>query len=182
MDVSGNIDVRASHTGRCLRAPDAQPAQRLAARVAADPAGSAKLFDVVRAEVDDGSASGSKSCTKGLLWLKRFLDFVVRILERLARDAELELGAAASAAYDAALRPYHGYLTCAVFSVVLHAAPYRSTFEAALVRQGAAAGQAQPDAGQLREHMSRFVAQFTPLLSRIHVFLAEAGQDDPTPV
>ena len=165
-----------------MQQPDARLAQRLAARVAANPTASAKLFDVVRAEVDDGTASGSKSCTKGLLWLKRFLDFTVRILEKLARDPALELGAAASAAYDAALRPFHGYLTCALFSVVLHAAPYRATFEAALVRQGAAAGPEQPDPEQLREHMSRFVEQFTPLLSRIHVFLSEAGQDDPTPV
>ena len=138
----------------------------------------------MRAEVDDGTASGSKSCTKGLLWLKRFLDFTVRILERLARDPELELGAAAAAAYDATLRPYHGYLTSALFSVVLHAAPYRATFEAALALQGrgASAGAKQLDSEQLREHMSRFVAQFAPLLSRIHVFLSEAGQDDPTPV
>ena len=181
MDVSGNIDVRGTPPS-CVPKPDARLAQRLAARVAADPTASAKLFDVVRAEVDAGTASGSKSCTKGLLWLKRFLDFTVRILERLVRDPALELGAAASAAYDAALRPYHGYLTCALFRVVLHAAPYRSTFEAALVQQGAAAGPEQPDSEQLREHMARFVDQFSPLLSRIHVFLSDAGQDDPTPV
>ena len=183
--MNGNIEVRATPRGCSQLAPDGRTrAQRLAGRVSAQPAGTAKLFDIVRAEVDDGTAAGSKSCTKGLLWLKRFLDFTVRILERLARDPALELGAAAAAAYDAALRPYHGYLTSALFSVVMHAAPYRATFEAALVLQSGdtGAGSTQLDSEQLREHMSRFVTQFAPLLSRIHVFLAEAGQDDPTPV
>lgn len=134
------------------------------------------------AEIEDGTASGSSSCTKALLWLKRFLEFTLRLLERLAGDSELELGVAASAAYDATLRPYHGYLTGALFAVVLHAAPYRATFERALVRRTAADGEPPVDAELLRAHMTQFVTAFSPLLARIHIFLTDAGQDDPATV
>ena len=141
------------------------------------------LFDIVRAEVADGAASGSSSCTKGLLWLKRFLEFTVRMLERLANDPARELSEAVSAAYDATLRSYHGYVTGAVFSVLMRAAPYRATFERALVRRGSTASEAPDvDADALRAQMKQVVDKFTPLLSSVHVFLADAGLDDQTPV
>ncbi len=145
------------------------------------------LFSIVRAEVSSDAAASSTSCTKGLLWLKRFLEFTVRLLERLSRDPELELGAAASAAYDATLRPFHGYITCTLFSVIMRAAPYRATFERALVtRSGAPApaqgADAEPDLALLRAHMAQFVDKFAPLLARIHVFLTDIGQDDPATV
>jgi hypothetical protein len=166
-----------------LHAPrtPARAPQRLAARAAAQPEQSALLFDIVRAEVADGAAGGSSSCTKGLLWLKRFLEFTLRLLERLARDPQLELGAAAAAAYDATLRPFHGYLTGALFSVIMRAAPYRATFERALASRGAP-DALEPDAEALCAQMASFVDKFAPLLASIHVFLTDAGQDDPTPV
>lgn len=53
MDVGGNID-------------------RLAARAATNPAKyDSDLFQIVRDEVAEGTHTGSSSCTKGLLWLKR---------------------------------------------------------------------------------------------------------------
>ena len=155
-DVSGNIE-------------------RLAARAAAGMNGSGRLFELVEAEVASGSASASSSCTKGLLWLKRFLEFTLRLLERLAREPETELGAAASAAYSATLAPFHGFLTTALFTAVLYAAPSRSSFERTL------AGGGDADPQLLRAQMSSFCTHFGPLLARIHMFISEAGQDDPTP-
>ena len=176
-----------SHVRDAVRADCARrwnaPAQRLAARVASGGAASGLLFDIVRAEVEEGTAAGSSSCTKALLWLKRFLEFTVRLLERLGRDPSLELGAAAAAAYDATLRPFHGYITGALFTVVMHAAPYRATFERALTRRGGdAAADAPVDPELLRAHMNQFVADFAPLLARIHIFLTDIGQDDPATV
>ncbi len=195
--MSGNIEVRVPACACCasrvrthaygmlLTKRTRTAPQRLAARAAEQPEQSELLFDIVRAEVADGTAAGSSSCTKGLLWLKRFLEFTMRLLERLARDEQMELGTAASAAYAATLRPFHGYLTCALFSVIMRAAPYRATFERALASRGAAPlgdAPAEPDAEALRAGMAQFVDKFAPLLARIHVFLADIGQDDPTPV
>ena len=162
MDVSGNIE-------------------RLAARVTllGGESESVLLFDIVRAEVAEGTAHAPASCTKGLLWLKRFLEFTLRLLERLAREPALELGEAASAAYAATLRPFHSYVTTTLFSLLIHAAPYRATFERALARRGAEPeAETQPEV--LAIEMAAFVAAFAPLLARIHLFLSDMGQDDPT--
>lgn len=145
------------------------------------------LFDIVGAEVADGTASGNSSCTKGLLWLKRFLEFTLRLLERLAQDVDGEVGEAARAAYDSTLRPFHGYLTQAVFTAVLYATPYRASFEAALLKYDLAAGAdaspATAAASQaLADDMRQFAAAFAPVLARIHAHLADAGQDDQSRV
>lgn len=43
---------------------------RLAQKLAADPAKFASLFTIVLDDIEKGDTGGS-SCTKGLLWLKR---------------------------------------------------------------------------------------------------------------
>ena len=189
--MGGNIEVSALSPGIVALAYGAHPSptllQRLAARLAATGGDSVLLFDIVGAEVADGTASGNSSCTKGLLWLKRFLEFTLRLLEQLAQNEEGELGDAARAAYDATLRPFHGYLTQAVFTAVLYATPYRATFEAALLKHDVTAGEdaspAPAAASQaLADDIAQFVAAFAPVLARIHAHLAEAGQDDPARV
>lgn len=160
--------------------------QRLAARAAVLGGEGVLLFDIVNAEVADGTAAGSSSCTKGLLWLKRFLEFTLRLLQRLAEDTDTELGEAARAAYDATLRPYHGYMTQALFAAVLYASPYRATFESALLRVGVSSGGGAATSAisskALATDMAQFVARFAPLLARIHAHLTDVDQDDPTRV
>ena len=121
------------------------------------------------------------------------------LCRRLAADPVEELGPCARAAYDSTLRPFHGSMSSSVFSVVMRAAPYRETFEAALVEGtevaaaaaggggggaaeeggGAAAGGVRPALGK---EMGAFCGTFAPLLDRVQRFLAEEGLDDPTPV
>jgi len=156
-DVTGNIERLAA----------------AAARVTASP-GSTRLFALVEAELAEGSAGGARSCTTGLLWLKRVLEFTVRLLERLGREPEAELGACASAAYAATLAPFHGYLTTALFTVVLHAVPSRASFERAIVDRFQQPGM-EPDSKALAVELGQFAARFTPVLARIHLYLAESG-------
>lgn len=47
--------------------------QRLTTRAKQDPSGHALLFDVVRKEMIAGEHHDSRSATKGLLWLKRYV-------------------------------------------------------------------------------------------------------------
>jgi len=153
VDVNGNIE-------------------RLAARASAPGAGP-NLFALIEAEVADGTAGGSSSCTKGLLWLKRFLEFTLRLVERLAKEPGVELREAASAAYSATLAPYHGYLTTALFTVVMHAVPARASFERALLAR--AVSTPPSDAGALAAQMQSFADRFSPVLARVHQFLSDAG-------
>ena len=62
-DVSGNIERLAK------RAPD-----------------HAALFDICRAEMAAGTQASDAGCCKGLLWLKRFLEFAANLLEGLAAE------------------------------------------------------------------------------------------------
>jgi len=162
-DVSGNVER--------LQARLATLALGKLGGVSAVP-----LFAIVDAELADGTSAGNYSCARGLLWLKRFLEFTHRLLERLGRDAAVEIGEAAQAAYACTLAPFHGWVTSALFSVVLKAAPYRATFERALVREGT------PDSAGLALEMAAFCSRFDPLLARLQAMLVERDLDDPSTV
>lgn len=137
----------------------------------------------MRAEVAEGVAGGSKSATKALLWLFRFLDFTTRLLSSLCSDPAVEVGPAARGAYAAALQPYHGWATSCIFTLVLSAAPYRSTFESALLLPDAKHNFGEAEALRLFDlEAADFAQHFGPILERIHAFLQHEGQDDPTPV
>jgi Ca2+:H+ antiporter len=152
-DVQGNID-------------------RLAARMAADPARFAALFDIAREEQARGAAGASDSCARGLLWLMRAMRFVLALLAALCERPEEPLPALASEAYYATLNPYHGYLASAAFALALRFVPDRGTFyESAGLADGGGTGE-----------VAAFVAAFGPTVAAVHAFLAEAGLDDPATV
>ena len=51
--------------------------------------------------------------------LRRAMEFIVDLLRRLHNDRQVELPAAATAAYDATLQPFHGWITSGVFSLAM---------------------------------------------------------------
>ncbi|KAK3235299.1 hypothetical protein CYMTET_54489 [Cymbomonas tetramitiformis] len=152
MDVNGNIE-------------------RLA--TASNVAGASKLlFDIVKNDVAAGTDKDPKSNTKGLLWLKRGLQFVLRLLQGLLSDRSCKLYDVVSTAYTDTLRQYHGFLASSAFSVALNVVGQRDGFEAAC--------GGNPET--LYEEMGKFVDTFSPVLTKIHDFLDANGLDDPTPV
>ena len=50
----------------------------------------------------------------------RFLQFVCALLQRLTAARDEELSVAARVAYDATLRPFHGFLSSSVFVASAH--------------------------------------------------------------
>mmetsp|Transcript_265 Transcript_265/g.816 ORF Transcript_265/g.816 Transcript_265/m.816 type:complete len:204 (-) Transcript_265:108-719(-) len=152
-DVSGNIE-------------------RLASRAVVDQARYERLFEIVRVEVAEGSTGRNDSCAKGLLWLKRFLEFTVDLLQRVAADDEATLSTAASEAYKARLAPFHGFLSKSAFTVVMNVVPSRATFVESL---GA-------DEASVKAELSAVSDRFGPLLAKVHAFLEAEGLNDPTPV
>jgi hypothetical protein len=135
--------------------------QRLAGCLADDPSQHKLLFGIVREEVSAGGHQAASSATKGLLWLSRFLHFVVVLVRTLQEDTLCTLYSAASAAYSVCLQPYHGFIATAAFTVCERPVPsffthtYRSTYMYDFEEDGvvpAAPSQAfqQPRARNLR--------------------------------
>lgn len=155
-DVGGNID-------------------RLAGRAATNPAAyEPDIFQIVRDEVAEGTHGGSSSCTKGLLWLKRAMQFIVALLGRLQRDPGTEVSTAVGEAYAETLQRFHGWIVSGTFTVAFKLVPSRQTFFERL--------ECDPSDPAVLADMSGFCAAFGALLDEVHAFLDASGLDDPAKV
>jgi len=139
---------------------------RLDDKYASDPAGNNLLYDIVRAEVAAKTAKGSSSCTNGMLWLTRAMDFLVELFRNLNAHADWSMSQCATAAYISTLKKYHGWIASAAFTVALKLTPERSKFYETL-----ALGNSSAD-------IERFVAEFSPILEENHKFLQSVDLDD----
>ena len=145
-DVSGNIERLAK------RAPD-----------------HASLFDICRAEMAAGTHAHDAGCCKGLLWLKRFLEFAANLLEGLAAEPRTApLKKIAARAYASTLQPYHGWLASSAFAVVLQFPPSREVFVNSLDGD--------------YENMAEVARRLAPTLARVHAFLDENKLHDESKV
>mmetsp|Transcript_1216 Transcript_1216/g.4965 ORF Transcript_1216/g.4965 Transcript_1216/m.4965 type:complete len:207 (+) Transcript_1216:243-863(+) len=148
--------------------------ERLAARFAEDQAEYKHLFNIVKKEIESGKQEDNAGCTKGLLWLKRAMDFVLHTLAALEKNAETSLVEAAGAAYKEVLEPFHGWVTYGAFQVALKILPSREGFFEAI--------------GGERTVMLEEMGQFehdkglAPVLADIHVFLESSGCNFPDKV
>ena len=140
------------------------------------------LSELVLKEKARGEHEGKASLAKGMLWLKRFLEFVVALVDNLTTSsaqegddvggrAKMETKEAAKQAYEKTLNPYHGFVSSSAFSVVLSFPPTRVNFIAALGGEEVL----EKDGRWMVEH-------FGPILKKIDCFLTENGLNDPTKV
>ncbi|CAI8026676.1 Glycolipid transfer protein [Geodia barretti] len=98
------------------------------------------LQSIVDSEISAGTNKGSKSCTVGLLWLKRALEFICVFLES-AVGGEEDLVKCANKAYDESLRKYHGWIVKGIFSVAVRAVPYHKDFVTALKKDASVSSE-----------------------------------------
>eukprot|EP00873_Tetraselmis_striata_P019486 jgi/Tetstr1/439750/TSEL_028164.t1 len=146
---------------------------RLRERAATDPDRYEDFFLIVTddcANLPAGKFADGASVTKGMLWLKRAMQFIAGLIQALVDDKSLSVSTAASNTYKATLSKYHGMLTGGAFSMALKLVPARDTFLAKLEC-------ADPEAD-----LGRMVGLLAPLLEEVHQFLVEIGQDDPVKV
>jgi hypothetical protein len=122
-----------------------------------DPNKFAALFSIVEDEVASNVHASSTSCTKGLLWLKRYaelafgvhsilcvclftkdcslthraMEFTVRILQMLMDNQSATLSAIITEAYTETLYKFHGYIVSGVFTVCdnLHSSATSTWFD-----------------------------------------------------
>lgn len=155
-DVGGNID-------------------RLAACAATKPeAYQADALAMVRDDVAAGTQGDNSSVTKGLLWLKRAMEFIVALLDRLYTDREITLSQAASETYYATLQKFHGWIVTGTFTVALKIVPSREDFFSKV--------GIQPGNDAALQQMHAFCTSFGAVLAEVQAFLAENGLDDPAKV
>mmetsp|Transcript_36904 Transcript_36904/g.104144 ORF Transcript_36904/g.104144 Transcript_36904/m.104144 type:complete len:175 (-) Transcript_36904:109-633(-) len=145
--------------------------ERIQAYAAADPAKYEDYFQIVRDDISGlarGTYAGSKSVTKGVLWLKRAMQFIIGVINKLVGDPAMSVAQAASAAYKEGLSKYHGMIVGGAFSIALNVVPSREGFLAKL------------ESDDIDRDMRQLVELTTPILSEVDKFLVDNGQDDPT--
>ena len=131
----------------------------------------AQLFDILLDEKKSNSFAANTSCSKGLLWLKRFLEFVVVLVSKLAENQRTETKEAASYAYAEKLKPFHGWVSSSAFSVVLQFPPARKGFVESLGGEKV-----------LETDGKELVEKFGPVLKHIDEFLTKEDLNDPSKV
>lgn len=149
-DVTGNID-------------------RLEQRRAQDPERYSMLLTIVQDEVVQKQHDVGTSCTKGLLWLKRAMEFAIAILQRLVDCPEETFSASLKEAYSRTLSKYHGYVVSCAFTMGFTFVPSRETFL-----------EAMGTSENIVNDMQQFSTTFTALLQELNTYYLENGLDDPT--
>ncbi|XP_047070818.1 glycolipid transfer protein 1-like [Lolium rigidum] len=140
---------------------------RLEAKYASDPTKYEQLHNMVQVEVASKTAKSSSSCTNGLLWLTRAMDFLVALFHNLVQHTDWQMPQVCSDAYRNTLRKWHGWLGSSSFSVAIKLAPDRKKFMDIIC-----------GTGDINADIERFCAAFSPLLAENHKFLASVGMDD----
>ncbi|GLI60579.1 hypothetical protein VaNZ11_002696 [Volvox africanus] len=145
--------------------------ERLSQRTEQNPERYVRLFTLVTDEVVENTHMGSSSCTKGLLWLKRAMEFICAVLRRLHDDQTAPMGTIVSETYGMTLMRYHGFFASSAFSLAFKFVPSREQFLSNVGR-----------GPEVMVELKAFIDGFSPVLAEIHKFLDEQGLDDPTKV
>ncbi|XP_050207064.1 glycolipid transfer protein 1-like isoform X2 [Mercurialis annua] len=124
------------------------------------------MQSIVRSEINGKSAKSSSSCTNGLLWLTRAMDFLVELFINLLHHPEWTMTQVCSDSYNKTLKKWHNWLASSTFSVALKLAPDRKKFMDVIGGKG-----------DINSDMEKFCTNFKPLLEENHKFLASVGMD-----
>ncbi|KAE8076052.1 hypothetical protein FH972_014725 [Carpinus fangiana] len=140
---------------------------RLESKYSSNPSEFNHLYSMVRAEVEAKTAKGSSSCTNGLLWLTRAMDFLVELFRNLLEHRDWAMSQACSDSYGKTLKKYHGWLASSSFTVAMKLAPDRKKFMDVI-----------GGTGDIYSDIEKFCTTFSPLLEENHKFLASVGLDE----
>ncbi|KAL6598808.1 hypothetical protein ACP70R_046068 [Stipagrostis hirtigluma subsp. patula] len=77
------------------------------------------LYSMVQEEVQNKTAKGSSSCTNGLLWLTRDMDFLVELFRNLLDHPDWTMSQACTDSYSKTLKKWHGWLASSSYTVGL---------------------------------------------------------------
>ncbi|KAG9154328.1 hypothetical protein Leryth_000775 [Lithospermum erythrorhizon] len=139
---------------------------RLENKYLTDPTKYNHLYSMVQEEVQANTAKGSSSCTNGLLWLTRAMDFLVELFRDLLEHQDWTMSQACTDSYSKTLKKFHGWLASSSFTLAMKLAPDRKKFMDVIAGNGDITGD-----------IGMFCSTFSPLLEENHKFLASVGLD-----
>ncbi|CAK8570686.1 unnamed protein product [Lathyrus sativus] len=125
------------------------------------------LYSLVQVEIESKTAKSSSSCTNGLLWLTRAMDFLVALFQNLIVHKDWHMSQACTDAYNKTLKKWHGWLASSSFTVVMKLAPDRKKFIEVI-----------GGTGDINADIEKFCTTLSPLLLQNHKFLARFKLDD----
>ncbi|OAY72795.1 glycolipid transfer protein 1-like isoform X2 [Ananas comosus] len=140
---------------------------RLETKYSSDPTKFEHLYTLVQVEVESKTAKSSSSCTNGLLWLTRAMDFLVELFRNLLEHPDWTTAEACTDSYSKTLKKWHGWLASSSFKVAMKLAPDRKKFLEIIT-----------GSGDINADIQQFCTVFPPLLAENHKFLASVGLDD----
>lgn len=140
---------------------------RLETKYSSNPSKYEKLYSMIQEEVEAKTAKGSSSCTNGLLWLTRAMDFLVALFRNLIEHPEWTMSEACTDSYGKTLKKWHGWLASSSFTVAMKLAPDRKKFMEVI-----------GGSGDINSDIEKFCTDFPPFLEENHKFLASVGLDN----
>ncbi|XP_058770749.1 glycolipid transfer protein 1-like [Vicia villosa] len=140
---------------------------RLESKYSSSPTKFNYLYSLVQVEVETKTAKSSSSCTNGLLWLTRAMDFLVALFRNLIEHTDWSMSQACTDSYNKTLKKWHGWLASSSFTVAMKLAPDRKKFMDVI--QGG---------GDVNADIEKFCTTFSPFLEENHKFLARFGLDE----
>ncbi|KAM7277817.1 hypothetical protein ACFE04_004951 [Oxalis oulophora] len=140
---------------------------RLENKYLSNPTEFTLLYSMIKPEIADKTAKGSSSCTNGLLWLTRAMDFLVELFRDLLAHPDWTMSQCCTDSYSKTLKKWHGWLASSSFTLAMKLAPDRSKFMEII-----------SGTGNVNADMESFCSNFAPFLEENHKFLASVGMDN----
>ncbi|XP_049409906.1 glycolipid transfer protein 1 [Solanum stenotomum] len=140
---------------------------RLENKYLSNPTKYTNLYSMVQEEIEAKTAKGSSSCTNGLLWLTRAMDFLVALFRNLLEHQDWAMSQACSDSYSKTLKKWHGWIASSSFTIAMKLAPDRKKFMDVIC-----------GTGDINSDIEKFCTTFSPLLEENHKFLASVGMDE----
>ncbi|KAH0659956.1 glycolipid transfer protein 1 [Solanum tuberosum] len=140
---------------------------RLENKYLSNPTKYTNLYSMVQEEIEAKTAKGSSSCTNGLLWLTRAMDFLVALFRNLLEHQDWAMSQACSDSYSKTLKKWHGWIASSSFTMAMKLAPDRKKFMDVIC-----------GTGDINSDIEKFCTTFSPLLEENHKFLASVGMDE----
>ncbi|XP_045809087.1 glycolipid transfer protein 1-like isoform X1 [Trifolium pratense] len=134
------------------------------------------LYSLVQVEIESKTAKSSSSCTNGLLWLTRAMDFIVALFQNLIEHDDWSMSQACTEAYNKTLKKWHGWLASSSFTVMFYS--YSALVVMKLAPDRKKFMEVIGGTGDINADIEKFCTSFSPLLAQNHKFLSRFGLDE----
>eukprot|EP01135_Chromosphaera_perkinsii_P000099 Nk52_evm1s26 gene=Nk52_evmTU1s26 len=171
--ISMIFDVLGSIKFKMLKDDMCGNINRLRGKYESNRSACATLQSIIQLEIRENTHQDKKSCTVGLLWLKRALEFILHFVDLVRKlpATESKLGGCAQEAYAKSLKPFHGMIVGGIFSVAVRSVPTREDLFMALSNEKAVGDDV------VLFDMEEFVKGLSPVINAIDQYYKQSKLD-----